>query len=120
MVIPPRGARSSINVPVTDALVDVVVLSHLRWDFVFQRPQHLMTRCARAHRVFFVEEPVEAGGPPRLDVQVRHDGVRVVVPRLPAGIAPREAAALQSELLRDFFEVSGIHRYLLWYYTPMA
>src|SRR3954470_11706695 len=37
---------------------DLVCLSHLRWDFVFQRPQHLMTRFAKRQRVFFVEEPV--------------------------------------------------------------
>ena len=26
---------------------DLVCLSHLRWDFVYQRPQHLMTRYGR-------------------------------------------------------------------------
>src|SRR4051794_31097609 len=36
---------------------DLLVFSHLRWDFVFQRPQHLMTRCARHRTVHFVEEP---------------------------------------------------------------
>ena len=35
---------------------DVVCLSHLRWDFVWQRPQHLVSRCARSRRVFFFEE----------------------------------------------------------------
>ena len=37
---------------------DLVCLSHLRWDFVYQRPHHLMSRFARQQRVFFVEEPV--------------------------------------------------------------
>ena len=33
---------------------DVICFSHLRWDFVYQRPQHLLTRCAAERRVFFV------------------------------------------------------------------
>src|ERR1041385_415228 len=39
----------------------VVVLSHLRWDFVYQRPQHLLSRLARRRRVLYVEEPLDAG-----------------------------------------------------------
>jgi hypothetical protein len=41
----------------TRFISDVICLSHLRWRFVSQRPRHLFTRCAREHRVFFVEEP---------------------------------------------------------------
>ena len=68
---------------------DVICLSHLRWNFVFQRPQHLMTRCARERRVYFVEEPVlEAAAQPRLRIE-RSDGVTVVCPVLPARARPR-------------------------------
>ena len=35
----------------------LIVFSHLRWDFVYQRPQHLMSRLARHYRIFFIEEP---------------------------------------------------------------
>src|SRR5688572_9633549 len=52
-------------------LPDLVCFSHLRWDFVYQRPQHLLTRCARDRRVFFVEEPIFGNGSMRLDVQER-------------------------------------------------
>ena len=47
----------------------VLCFSHLRWNFVFQRPQHLLSRFARDHRVFFFEEPVIEGeeSPPRLE-----------------------------------------------------
>jgi UDP-galactopyranose mutase len=38
----------------------LVCFSHLRWHFVYQRPQHLMERFARENRVFFVEEPIYA------------------------------------------------------------
>ncbi len=47
----------------------LIVLSHLRWDFVFQRPQHLMQRFARHCRVFFVEEPELSAGPPEMHVR---------------------------------------------------
>ena len=40
---------------------DVVCFSHLRWDFVFQRPQHLMSRFARDRKVIYWEEPMLSG-----------------------------------------------------------
>jgi UDP-galactopyranose mutase len=86
---------------------------------VFQRPQHLLTRCARRHRVFVIEEPLFDDGPARLDVSVRQHGIRVVVPRFPA-CPPGEAAALQAQLLRGLFRDHRIADYVLWYYTPMA
>ncbi len=38
------------------------VFSHLRWDFVYQRPQQLMSRLAQHYRIFFIEEPLFAKG----------------------------------------------------------
>src|SRR3712207_124812 len=62
---------------------DLICLSHLRWQFVFQRPQHLMIRYARNRRVFFVEEPVyEDASDAHVTMDV-HDGVHVIVPHLP-------------------------------------
>ena len=123
MVTPPsRNPR----VPVPTAVAppptppDVVALSHLRWDFVFQRPQHLLTRCARRHRVFVIEEPTIGEGPARFDVSVRSHGVRVAVPHLPEGLTSDAADALQGSLLRALFREHAISNYLLWYYTPMA
>lgn len=99
---------------------DLVCLSHLRWDFVYQRPQHLMSRFARDRRVFFVEEPVWDDGPSRLEVSERPGGVRVAVPRLPHGLAPEEVEAAQAALLSGLLAEHGISEYVLWYYTPMA
>jgi glycosyltransferase involved in cell wall biosynthesis len=102
---------------------DLVCLSHLRWDFVTQRPQHLMTRFARDRRVFFVEEPVplSAGESlPRLALSERPEGVRVAVPHLPGGLSFEESEAALARLLRTLFVEQGIADYVLWYYTPMA
>src|SRR5437868_15479565 len=63
--------------------IDLVCLSHLRWDFVYQRPQHLLSRLAKGRRVFFVEEPIFNDERMHLDVTTRDCGVCVVVPRLP-------------------------------------
>ena len=99
---------------------DVVCLSHLRWEFVWQRPQHLLSRCAQERRVFFVEEPLPAAGAPRLDVRVAENGVIVCVPRLPAEVDEEDAVELQADLLHDLAERHEIHRCALWFYTPMA
>ncbi len=99
---------------------DVLCLSHLRWDFVFQRPQQLMSRCARERRVFFVEEPVFEGTQPRLELRRTALGVQVAVPFLPHGLSEEEIGTQQKKLLAEFFIHQGIEKFALWYYTPMA
>ncbi len=100
---------------------DLICLSHLRWDFVWQRPQHLMSRCGRDRRVFFVEEPIYGASVPRLEIGTRDCGVQVVVPHLPNGLDELEIIALQQALLIDeLFIEYEISNYFLWYYTPMA
>jgi UDP-galactopyranose mutase len=98
---------------------DVICLSHLRWNFVFQRPQHLLTRCAREHRIFFVEEPLFEAGEPSLRVQTAGD-VTVVVPLLPEDLSSEQCVHLQRMLLDDFIRAKHVRDYVLWYYTPMA
>src|SRR5919202_1706986 len=102
---------------------DFVCLSHLRWDFVYQRPQHLLSRFARSTRVFFVEEPLvlpEGDPMPRLDISTRENGLAVLVPRLPGRLSSREAEEAQAGLLAEWFDTAGIGPHVLWYYTPMA
>src|SRR5687768_9525670 len=100
---------------------DVVCLSHLRWHFVFQRPQHLLTRCARDHRVFFVEEPVNDASlaAPQLHVD-RSGPVTVIVPHLPETYTDAQRAVAQRQLLDGFMDSEQVVDFVLWYYTPMA
>jgi hypothetical protein len=98
---------------------DLLCFSHLRWNFVYQRPQHLMTRFARDRRVFFIEEPIEDSIEPRLEVTI-DEGVTVVVPHLPAGSDAASGAQLQQILLANLFREHQIVHPILWYYTPMA
>lgn len=100
---------------------DLVCLSHLRWDFVYQRPQHLLSRFARERRVFFIEEPMFTDEPTRLVVSPREDELFVVVPHLNhTEAAEKTADVLIRGLLDDFFAAQSIQNFVLWYYTPMA
>lgn len=99
---------------------DLVCFSHLRWDFVYQRPNHLMARAARDRRVFFVEEPIFAPGNEARLASVVRGGVSVVTPHLPAGLAPDAVTQCLSDLMTRLFANQRIEAPNLWYYTPMA
>ena len=99
----------------------LICFSHLRWRFVFQRPQHLMTRAARKGRVYFWEEPLPADGDtPTLDMEVSDQGVTVLTPRLPAHLSEAMTEKLQRALLDQFISDQMITHPVLWYYTPQA
>ncbi len=98
----------------------LICFSHLRWAFVFQRPQHLMTRFAATHHVLFWEEPDyhTAGGEPRLRRHVCPDsGVEVVTPELGEEWRGRDDAALTG--LLDALLAGAAGPLVRWYYTPM-
>ena len=100
----------------------VVVYSHLRWDFVFQRPQQILSRLAAHRRVFFVEEPMAHTGGLRLEITFPAPNVLRCVPRgtvegVPFG--PAQTPALAADLAR-MLRSTGEPRHLAWLYTPMA
>lgn len=100
---------------------DIVCFSHLRWDFVFQRPQHLLSRFAKKQRVFFIEEPFyEDFGEPRLRISNPRGGVTVVVPILRKGIEERFEIAALKRLMCRFAQQRLSGSVITWYYTPMA
>ena len=102
---------------------DLVVLSHLRWTFVWQRPQHLISRLAgSAGRTWFVEEPVATGvDTPRLGHE-QHGAITRVWYEVPGdawhtGFDDPLAAGYVGELL----ELVGRRpQRTTWLYTPMA
>ena len=61
---------------VHDAL-PVVTYCHLRWDFVYQRPQHVLSRLAVKRRVVFIEVPIEDTGSPYLELTLRAVEIRL-------------------------------------------
>ncbi|HEX4512568.1 MAG TPA: glycosyltransferase [Polyangiaceae bacterium] len=98
---------------------DIVCLSHFRWGFVFQRPNHLMTRFARERRTFFFEEPIFDVSEPQLEMKRVSDNLIVVTPHLPeadhAKTIQRQKQVLD-RLMQDF----AVKDPVLWFYTPMA
>jgi UDP-galactopyranose mutase len=103
-----------------DRAVDLLCFSHLRWDLVFQRPQHLLSRAARSRRVFYVEEPVFGAPSLSYEIQPRHGGVARVVFHLPDGLDEAASIEAQRELVDALVAEQQIQHPLLWYYTPMA
>ena len=99
----------------------LVCFSHLRWNFVWQRPQHLLLRAAQSLDVLFVEEPiVEGTAAPHMRLQRAAAGVTVAQPILPLGTDPAGLDALQRRLLDDTLAELGIGAMIAWYYTPLA
>jgi glycosyltransferase involved in cell wall biosynthesis len=99
----------------------LLCFSHLRWDFVWQRPQHLLSRAARDFDVIVFEEPVfEADVAPRLDITSRPGGIRVAVPILPCGMSPLEQTMAQRQLVERLIAGEASVSRIFWYYTPMA
>lgn len=98
----------------------LVCFSHLRWNFVFQRPQHLLTRFMRNFKVYYVEEPVFDSPVNTLEVTKPGENLWVVTPHLREGLKEDEVIAIQKEQLANFFIQNDITQYFFWYYTPMA
>ncbi|RSK46009.1 glycosyltransferase family 1 protein [Hymenobacter perfusus] len=114
-------------VSVAYSLPDIICFAHLHWDFVWQRPQHLMSRFAQQGRVFYVEDAFFHADDlvePHLEIKERQHGLKVLVVHLPNHLRgpEQEAAADQAqfEVLSHYFAEQGISNYLFWYYTPMA
>ena len=104
--------------------MNVIVFSHLRWDFVYQRPQHLLSRCSKQFPVWFVEEPVfhPAGElpEPRLETSARGERLTLCVPHLVHGTSEEESFRIQSQLVNELMGREQIDDYIFWFYTPMA
>ena len=98
---------------------DIVCFSHLRWDFVYQRPQHLLSRFARKHDVLFIEEPMYHDGEPKFDVSQRSERLWVAVPYLSHGTEGADVDRVLKSLVSDLLKEQGIENFVTWYYTPM-
>lgn len=103
-------------------MTTLIVFSHLRWNHVFQRPHHLMSRLAAHYRVLFVEEPVRGEGQPRFERRQEGPRLEVLCPHTAVdapGFHDRQLAVL-NPLLADYLREEGIDDYLVWFYTPLA
>ncbi|GAB3279537.1 glycosyltransferase family 1 protein [Larkinella harenae] len=91
----------------------------MRWNFVYQRPQHLLSCASHHYRVWFWEEPVEDDRA-WLEVRQIQTQMNVLVPHIPANTDADMRAILQRRWLDDFLAQQQISEFIAWYYTPMA
>jgi glycosyltransferase involved in cell wall biosynthesis len=99
----------------------LICFSHLRWDFVFQRPQHILTRFSKETIVYYFEEPVfDTSSESYLSLSKRENGISVAVPHLNKGLSATETISELQSLLDKFFAGTALTNWTFWYYTPMA
>ncbi|SFD11761.1 Glycosyltransferase involved in cell wall bisynthesis [Spirosoma endophyticum] len=105
--------------PSCSAFDHILCFAHLRWNFVYQRPQHLLSRAARQCKVWYVEEPIWQD---TLHLEIRSvaENLCVVVPHLPRDIDEQTAIRLQRQLVNQLIDQQQLTNYITWYYTPMA
>jgi glycosyltransferase involved in cell wall biosynthesis len=104
-------------------MLPLIVFSHLRWDFVYQRPQHLLSRLAAMGRpVLFIEEPVQGNATPFFERFAPQPGIEVLRPHTPlraSGYSDEQLPYI-AELLTDYLIDFNIAEYDVWFYTPLA
>jgi protoporphyrinogen oxidase/glycosyltransferase involved in cell wall biosynthesis len=98
----------------------IVVFSHLRWNFVFQRPQHLLSRLAQHYPILFVEEPEYDDGGPFMEQS--HPAPNVTVCRAHTPVTTSGFHDDQIPLLQPMLAQLAPpgERPIAWFYTPMA
>jgi len=116
--------RSSSATTSGAELAPLICFSHLRWNFVFQRPQHLMVRAAQGRRVFFWEEPIwlDAADADQLGLRLEKtdQGIVVATPVLAPGLDAAAVQQTQRLMLDALVRTEELCDAILWYYTPAA
>ena len=105
----------------------IVVFSHLRWGFVWQRPQQFLSRFAKKHQILFVEEPFfdrPLGAEPDVSFHRVMPNVTVVTPHVDSSWnrnpkLPQRLREFTQQAIRHMNQNGEFDRPLLWYYSPM-
>ena len=100
----------------------ILVFSHLRWNFVYQRPQHLLSRLARDYRIIFVEEPMPGSQNDSLEQISACKGVTVLRPHLTAQAHGFHEENMDQvyDMVTSYLRTQHIEEYSIWLYTPLA
>lgn len=110
-----------MNIQESSLPQNLLCFSHLRWDFVFQRPQHLMSHFAKELNVYVLEEPVfNTSEEPYLEHQQHDENLHVLIPHLPHGLNADDTQLEMKNLLDQFLGRVNLADWIFWYYTPMA
>jgi glycosyltransferase involved in cell wall biosynthesis len=105
----------------------IIVHCHLRWDFVWQRPQQIFSRLAEAHPILFIEDPVAGDAAAHLDISQPLPNLVRLVPVLPSSLC--STVDTQCQALLPLIKQALQHHPLLvgrfdeaiqWFYSPMT
>lgn len=101
---------------------DIICFSHLRWNFVFQRPQHLLTRWAKETRVFYFEEPIIGNYESNFlkTIYSKNLKLTVITPHIKENTNENDINLYLKDSVREIIKWYNVSDYLLWYLTPMA
>lgn len=125
------SVRGSSSISVSDRKdtdkYGIVVFSHLRWGFVWQRPQQFLSRFAKKHQILFVEEPFfdrPEGSEPEVTYHRVMPNVTVACPHVPGSWnrnpqLPQKLREFTRTAIDHMNEDGTFDKPLLWYYSPM-
>lgn len=100
---------------------NLLCFSHLRWDFVFQRPQHLLTRFSKHTNVYFLEEPIFVDTEKSHFVLIEKSSkLTIITPHLSIGTSGEQVNEILEELLAKYLSGEELSDWAFWYYTPLA
>lgn len=98
----------------------LICFSHLRWDFVYQRPQHLMSRFASIYNILYMEEPIYTETTrPCLSIKNIKKNLQVIIPNIPNSFSKKQENNALEHLLKEFIATNRHIIQIAWYYTPM-
>jgi glycosyltransferase involved in cell wall biosynthesis len=102
--------------------MDLICLCHIRWNFVYQRPQHLLNRFAINNRVFVIEEPVYNSPSDFYEITKPNEEANlwVIVLHVSKNVSPEKTNHILKALIDSVMCSNNIDKYILWYYSPMA
>jgi UDP-galactopyranose mutase len=98
--------------------MNIICFSHLRWNFVYQRPQHLLARFSTAYTIYYVEEPIFSEGSDQNIITSAGNNIHVVTPHLSRNNT-NDTGLRQEILLNKLMAEENISTYIFWYYSPM-
>ncbi|TIT17794.1 MAG: glycosyltransferase family 1 protein, partial [Mesorhizobium sp.] len=99
----------------------LICFSHLRWNFVYQRPQQILTLASKQQQLIYFEEPIfDDRRHPSMRVNHISSTIRIVTPLIPVGTSAARADAIQRRFVDQIIASAPHDRLTAWYYTPMA
>ncbi len=98
----------------------IIVFSDLRWNFAYQRPQHLFARLAQYYQVIFVEEPIYSERESRWEISSPIPNVLVYQPH--TSVSAQGFHDDQLPQMRKLIRQLALDHedHIAWFHTPMA